>query len=827
MPVAEFWKEGYVWHEFTYDEFVDWFETEYPSQKGSVNAYIDACRQYDVSDIEAAEQWMGNRVSFNKTADGLYQITGWDVDMQTSTTNTIDSNIGERFRGKVRTVINRGKDAANKLNMSTFPASGSFGEQASYVIGSVGSAFAAVTAGITLGKTIDSALYNANPDFWDSHGMSALNPDTWASLTNGSDSPFAGLFNMILGINPDTGQSQLYMNQDALAYMAYYMQQNGFFGTSVTGPVGLDPITVTPDSLMIMDTTALIATYRPVLLPYLMGAEPPSNQVREFVNLANTHPYSIIHGGNINNPTTCSFDLLNEYPTFDSVVFTYNSRRNTFTEGRFTISTTYRNYSMTNNLSMGHNTSSNPTLTVLEIITPYTASLGTSSGGYYVGTVLAAPDGVGTQEGATVPDTSGWSDYSDVLPSLQQQYPDLWDDALVWDNVQPDGSNPQLTYVPVVAPDATSYLDTQPTSGTQTQTDTIIDPTTFAKTIIETIMKTIQQDETQPDPETQVPPQNPVDTGTGDTPIPVPSTGSASALWSVYHPTQAQINSLGAWLWTDNVIQQFIQLLNSPIEGIISLHKVFVPPIDSGTGTIVIGRLDSEVPSATVTQQYVYVDCGSVNLNEQFGNVFDYSPHTDVSLYLPFIGIVPLNVDDVMRSIINVLYGVDIFTGACLAMVNVTRDGYKACMYQYTGVASVEYPLTGAQHNGLIGALVGAASGIAGIAAASTGVGALAAGAAMTGSVFNATKTRNARSGGFSGNAGAMGVKTPYLIIERPQTKVATTFAALRGYPTNYSVQLGSCSGNVIVSDVHVNGINATDNELSEIEQILKSGVIV
>ena len=103
----------------------------------------------------------------------------------------------------------------------------------------------------------------------------------------------------------------------------------------------------------------------------------------------------------------------------------------------------------------------------------------------------------------------------------------------------------------------------------------------------------------------------------------------------------------------------------------------------------------------------------------------------------------------------------------------------------------------------------------------------MAGASAIAGGLTNAAKTSNARSGGFSGNAGAMGVKIPYLIIERPITKVANTFDILNGYPTNHDSRLGDCSGNVIVKYVHVEGINATEQELSLIESMLKSGVVV
>jgi hypothetical protein len=169
-----------------------------------------------------------------------------------------------------------------------------------------------------------------------------------------------------------------------------------------------------------------------------------------------------------------------------------------------------------------------------------------------------------------------------------------------------------------------------------------------------------------------------------------------------------------------------------------------------------------------------------------------------------------------MRATIHVTYGVDVYTGACLAQVEVSRDGCTVNMYQYAGLCSVEYPLTGAQHSGLISGLLGVGVGIA------TGnVPAVIGGAAT------AMKVSKSRANGFSGNAGAMGIKKPYLIISRPQTKVAQTFPGLQGYPTNYSTRLGDCSGQVVVKAVHVEGIPATDQELKQIENLLMSGVLV
>ena len=83
------------------------------------------------------------------------------------------------------------------------------------------------------------------------------------------------------------------------------------------------------------------------------------------------------------------------------------------------------------------------------------------------------------------------------------------------------------------------------------------------------------------------------------------------------------------------------------------------------------------------------------------------------------------------------------------------------------------------------------------------------------------------RSGSFTGNAGAMGSKVPYLIISRPQTAMADQFETLSGYPSNTYTPLSACKGFTQVKYCHVENLNATDSEKHEIEQLLKEGVIL
>lgn len=730
-------------------------------------------------------------------------------------------------RSSVQTPMNTSiDDVTGKVTVSNTPKMGQFVQGAAYLMGEVGQATTAASVGIWLGKTIDSVLYNANPDFWDSVGMSSLNPETWASITSGDDSLGATLFNWVFGIDTNTGNVQGYLDADAIAYLAYWLNYEGAFNSGGKMPPSDFPIDLS--AYTPYDTSlkfSYSATYSGVTVLTEYEFVPITGSYLLFKrNTDSGGTYNLIAANNERGPVY-----------YDRIIKTINT-----STGEVTTQVTHEGVNVFGDYTYDgltaycsvYSTGGSSAYTDI-----YFPNIWNSTPGMWEERGLAwvllygepsvAIEGIGTQQGANLPDTSTWTDIPSTDSYLRSAYPSSYNDALQYDVMQPDGTVLTKTYVPVPMPENVTSPDTQhannpwnnpqPTSDGASQTNTLIDPSTspddFIKQLIKTITQTVQTTDTT----------NPPTTGTGDSPTPVPITGSASALWSVYHPSQAQVNLFGAWLWTDNIITQIQQVLQNPMDGIITLHKVFAMPVDSGNGTIVIGRLDSQVGTALVTQQYVTVDCGYVDCVEEFGNVFDYEPYTSLHLYLPFIGIVPLNVNEVMRSTLHVVYGVDVFTGACLATVEVARDGNAVNLYQYSGIASVEYPLTGATHSGLLAGLAGIVGTIA-MGAVTGGVGLVGAGAIANGAIQAAT-SKNAHASNFSGNAGAMGIKKPYLIIERPITKVADTFPRLDGYPTNYSVRLGDCNNHVVCKTAHVHGINATQPELEKIENYLLSGV--
>lgn len=316
-------------------------------------------------------------------------------------------------------------------------------------------------------------------------------------------------------------------------------------------------------------------------------------------------------------------------------------------------------------------------------------------------------------------------------------------------------------------------------------------------------------------------------TGSGVTPeTELPQT-DVHGMWHVYNPSSAEVSALGSWLWTNSIIEQIARMFNDPTNSIIGLHAIYGEPHVSSSAAIVVGNLTSTVSARVVSSQYTQVDCGEVLLTEYFGNVFDYAPYTDVSLFLPFIGIVSLDVADVMRARLQVVYNVDVYTGACVAQISVTRDGVGGVVYQYAGSCAISYPVSAVSYNNIFSSMVSEAMGVAALA---SGVGGLAGLGIMAGAANAAVNSRIAhvnRSGAFSGNAGALGSKKPYLIIRRPQTNMAINFERYDGRGSNFTSQLSQCTGYTKCKEVHLNIPGAYKAELDEIDQLLHEGVIL
>ena len=327
-------------------------------------------------------------------------------------------------------------------------------------------------------------------------------------------------------------------------------------------------------------------------------------------------------------------------------------------------------------------------------------------------------------------------------------------------------------------------------------------------------------------PNPQYPPNPPQYPGgeSGDTPDPTAMiTVTASGMVSVYNPTKQQLIDFSAWLWSPNFLDNFLKLFQNPMDAIIGLHLLYATPVSSGSEHIIAGYLDSGVSSKVVTNQFSYIDCGTVAVPEYYGSAIDYEPYTQVHVYLPFIGIQSLKPNDIIGKKLNIKYGVDALTGTCLAILTTTKGESEIACYNFSGNCATQIPVSGGNYAQMITGLASLAVGVGAAVATGNPIGLAGAAIGVTNSHFDVS-----HSGSLGANAGAMGIRKPYLIITRKKAFDANAYGQFYGFPANKTIVLGSCNGYTRVKSVHIETIaRATDTEKTEIETLLKAGVII
>lgn len=328
-----------------------------------------------------------------------------------------------------------------------------------------------------------------------------------------------------------------------------------------------------------------------------------------------------------------------------------------------------------------------------------------------------------------------------------------------------------------------------------------------------------------PSPDPSPDPGNPnVNPQPDPTPVIDPTLQSidSSRLFTVYWLSANELDQLGAYLWSTNFITAVEKIWQDPMQAIISLKKVYAQPLSVSRQNIILGFLDSGVSARVVSSQFVSKSYGTISVKEIMHNATDYSPYSQAMIYLPFIGIEQIDIDDIMGGDLTVRYTFDLYTGICIAELFVLRDDLtpQKMLYTFTGNVAQDVPLTSASFQGFFSTLMSIASTPLLVG---SGGGILAA--SHLAHSMNHELVHISHSGNLSANAGIMGNRYPQLILTNRNRYDAAAYNTIYGYPANKTVYLGNCSGYTKVKAIQLQTF-ATQDEKDEIEQLLKEGVI-
>lgn len=311
------------------------------------------------------------------------------------------------------------------------------------------------------------------------------------------------------------------------------------------------------------------------------------------------------------------------------------------------------------------------------------------------------------------------------------------------------------------------------------------------------------------------------------------TSGVQAGFISLYSPSVSQLRSLASYLWTSDFVDNVKKMFGDPMDVIIGLTQMPITVPTSSSSSVKAGFIDTGITMPRVSQQYIDMNMGTISYGSYWGNALDFDPYTKVQIYLPFIGFRTLNTNDVINTSINLRYRFDVLTGACTAWIKCGNF----IRYEFSGQCGASIPVTSQNYNNVINTAINIVStvgtGIIG-GVASGGLGTMASMATVngisnvaSGVASGGMKPTVQRSGGMGGASSLMGMRTPFLVFQRPKTSLPANYNTLYGYASNKYLKLGNCKGFTQVEHMHLQVAGATDDEMKEIENILHKGVFI
>lgn len=200
----------------------------------------------------------------------------------------------------------------------------------------------------------------------------------------------------------------------------------------------------------------------------------------------------------------------------------------------------------------------------------------------------------------------------------------------------------------------------------------------------------------------------------------------------------------------------------------------------------------------------------------------DYEPYSTAYLYLPFIGFTDVNLRQIAGSTVGVNYLIDVSSGDITAYITSSSVLIKTV----GGHVGESIPLIGSDSRERLQRRASTTIGITSSILTGNAAGAFAGMVNGIEQEFGANGPNV--KGNFSGGSTDFdSPMTPYILIIKRDTVAPTAeYKHTKGIPSGATASLRSLSGYTEIESIHLDGFQALDTEKTELEQILKSGVI-
>lgn len=241
---------------------------------------------------------------------------------------------------------------------------------------------------------------------------------------------------------------------------------------------------------------------------------------------------------------------------------------------------------------------------------------------------------------------------------------------------------------------------------------------------------------------------------------------------SIYNPTYDEVDELSKKRFYSVTQSEMLDLS----QYIISFRKLYVDIPQIARELVYFGKYKTNVSSNIITTNFIETDCGTITIDEYNENSLDYNG-VEIELYLPFVGSVSLNANQVYGKQLHLVYRTNPLNGDCVAILfsNNTQVAYSQ------GNVSFDVPIN--------------------------------------------FKYGNLNNYGTNDNALYMAELQPYIEIKTNRQYQNMNSRLLNN---NMWVQISDCSGYVEFDNIELHPINKINkDEYNEIIALLQNGIIV
>lgn len=276
--------------------------------------------------------------------------------------------------------------------------------------------------------------------------------------------------------------------------------------------------------------------------------------------------------------------------------------------------------------------------------------------------------------------------------------------------------------------------------------------------------------------------------------------------------------------FSDLIFNQVTGVYSNLIENVVSLRWFPVPLQALGeigtTEGIKLGYTTLETAGTTISSVANIMIGGTFDIKPVYKSYMDYAPYTEIQVFLPFYGMLDLDVNLYMGHTLEIQYTVDIASG--LITYYILRD--LTIVQQVQAKCGIDIPIT-------LSSMIDVASQISNnvVSKSVSLASATASGSpiGMVGSVLgNTSSPKMHYLSGVGDNGALYGNRRVTLFIKHPQYNRPANYGKMVGYPTYGKFSLSKLTGFVVIENPKIDMTEKMElSEYNEIISLMQGGI--